>query len=73
MRWPGVIAKFLDDFCVGVVIGIAFGVFVVGWVSMAVTVSITDDIWQRRLIDRGLATHCPNTGEWAWKGECGEK
>lgn len=28
--------------------------------------------WRRETVERGLAQYCPTTGEWAWKGECGE-
>jgi hypothetical protein len=26
--------------------------------------------WQSDLINRGMAQYCPDTGEWAFKGEC---
>jgi hypothetical protein len=26
--------------------------------------------WQREAIQRGFATYCPDSGEFAWKGEC---
>ncbi len=26
--------------------------------------------WQSDLINRGMALYCPDTGEWAFKGEC---
>lgn len=32
--------------------------------------AITRSEWQTKTIERGLAQYCPDTGEWAWKGEC---
>lgn len=28
--------------------------------------------WEHQAIERGYALHCPDTGDFAWKGECGE-
>lgn len=29
--------------------------------------------WQDEIIERGYALHCPDTGDFAWKGECGDE
>lgn len=29
-------------------------------------------IWHRETVARGLALYCPESGQWAWVGECGE-
>lgn len=28
------------------------------------------EYFERQAIDRGYALHCPDTGNFAWKGEC---
>jgi len=33
---------------------------------------ITNDLWKRDTVHRGLAIYCPTDGEWAWNGECGK-
>ena len=32
----------------------------------------TEPDWQREAISRGLATYCPDNGEFAWIGECAQ-
>lgn len=29
-----------------------------------------DQDWRARTIERGVAVECPDTGQWAWAGEC---
>lgn len=33
---------------------------------------IMNGYWREEAIDRDLGLYCPNTGKWAWKGECKE-
>jgi hypothetical protein len=47
-------------FCVGLFSGVYLGFACTSW------------NWQSDLINRGLAQYCPDTGEWAFKGECEE-
>jgi hypothetical protein len=28
--------------------------------------------WRAETVARGLALYCPESGQWAWVGECGE-
>lgn len=48
--------------CIGAIFG---GIFV-----GAVVGTGTRDKWQAKVIDRGYGLYCPDTGEFAWKGEC---
>ena len=32
----------------------------------------SETVYQRELIERGLALYCPHNGQFAWKGECDE-
>lgn len=34
--------------------------------------AIAGTYYERAAVQRGFAMHCPDDGEWAWKGECGE-
>ena len=45
-------------------IGISVGLFLGSYLSL-------DDM-QKQAIDRGYGIYCPDTGAWAWKGECHE-
>ncbi len=50
------------DYWIGCIMGIALG-FYVGF-------SYASWTFQKDLINRGMAQYCPDTGEWAFKGEC---
>lgn len=30
----------------------------------------SENSYQEKAIEMGYAHHCPDTGDWAWKGEC---
>ena len=49
-------------------LGFCFGVMMFAVASWGVT----NDLWKRDTVDRGLALYCPMDGEWAWVGECGK-
>jgi hypothetical protein len=46
-----------------------FLVFVLGYLFGWVITAATNEI---DAIDRGFALYCPSTGDFAWKGECGD-
>lgn len=48
-------------------LGVCFAVLiaVMAW-------GVTNTLWKIDAVERGLATYCPNDGEWAWAGECDE-
>ena len=51
----------------GLVIGIWFGLLLAvgSW-------GVTTNLWKADTVERGLAMYCPDDGQWAWNGECGE-
>ncbi|CAB4166670.1 hypothetical protein UFOVP847_44 [uncultured Caudovirales phage] len=51
----------MDELFFGFCFGALFAV--VSW-------GITNDVWERDAVDRGLALYCPTDGQWAWNGEC---
>ena len=53
----------------GFLVGLIVGLLVTGWIAAGVN----STAWERDTVARGLAQHCPNTGVWAWKGECGDR
>jgi hypothetical protein len=61
-----VLIKFLIVSCIAVVYGIFYF-----W-GYKEGGAREKSAWQSELIERGHAHHCPDTGEWAWIGECGE-
>jgi hypothetical protein len=49
-------------FTVGLILGLSFG-FSSGMV-------LERSHWKAVTINRGISQYCPDTGEFAWKGEC---
>ena len=51
--------------------GLVIGVWV-GLTAAIVAWGVTTSTWKADTVQRGLAMYCPDDGEWAWNGECGE-
>ncbi len=58
----------MDVWWLGFAAGVMAGIFA----GLFIFTGLTNDEWQDRLINRGMAQYCPDTGEWAFKGECEE-
>ena len=56
------------DFISGIGTGIAAGLLV-GFLWFP---AVTTSNLEHQAIERGYAAYCPDTGNWAWKGECHE-
>lgn len=54
------------EYVVAFVIGLAIGI---GFLS-SVWSTDQDRIWHQEAISRGYGYFCPDTGRFAWKGEC---
>lgn len=54
----------MDEF----VFGSLFGALVAALVA---TLAL-NTAWHRETVARGFALYCPENGQWAWVGECGE-
>lgn len=53
-------------------VGLFFGILV-GILSATLIVhEVLTNIWEKDLIQRGYAIHCPVDGAFAFKGECGK-
>ncbi len=49
-----------------------FLVFCFGMAVVLASWGVTNTIWRADTVQRGLAIYCPDDGQWAWVGECGE-
>ena len=58
--------RVMDEFLIGVMI-----VMLLLLGGFGATVIVNSE-WRDETVKRGLAQYCPDTGEWAWKGECNE-
>ncbi len=61
----------MDDDFVKFLAALAFGCLC-GAIGSAIEGKITRTYYESAAVQRGFALHCPDDGEWAWKGECGE-
>jgi hypothetical protein len=54
----------MDEALVGIILGIIL-------CSLLFLPNVTaDSTWEEYAITRGYALYCPDTGDFAWKGEC---
>jgi len=54
--------------------GVVFALWTL-WIAVIVgiaTCGVTNNIWKRDTVERGLAMYCHDNGQWAWNGECGK-
>ena len=54
------------------VAGMLFCLFSGGLAGAALGMTQASEFWRRAIVSRGLAIYCPDTGQWAWLGECNE-
>ena len=47
------------------------GLLIGGFLSGFGIWGMTNTNWHTETVERGLAMYCPDDGQWAWKGECG--
>jgi hypothetical protein len=47
----------------------SIGLFL-GFCMLILGTGLSDNWWEQQAIERGYALHCPDTGKFAWKGEC---
>lgn len=50
------------NFVAGFLIGAGF--------ALILTSFLTTKGWQQESVERGYAHYCPDSGAWAWEGEC---
>lgn len=50
------------SFLLGIILGLAIGGFLGSIENNAV--------WMEDTVELGLAQYCPDTGDWAWVGDC---
>lgn len=61
----------MDD-TVGIFILVITILVISGGLSHFLTQRDANNQWERDAIERDLGLYCPNTGEFAFKGECGD-
>ena len=64
--------NWLSEFFPAAISGFLFGMLTAFVLGVFLFGSVIANHWQSETIERGLAQYCPQTGDWAWIGECEE-
>lgn len=52
---------------------VILAVAVIGFIGFISGVFVERSYWHQSAIKRSYAAYCPDTGEFAWNNECGDK